>query len=159
MSGITYPRSPIRQRLARDQRRAKSLALVAVTLVAALLVAVGLALSTDDAPPAPNPQAAAPAIDRDRGPANVASTAQPGTRYDGGPEEGSPSIVSARPRVSQDQASAGLARQATGAQPGMRYDGGPEEGSRGTSGSSAANPGRPDGGPEEGTRGPRRRTS
>ena len=92
----------------RDQRRAKSVALVAVTVVAALLVALGLALSTDDAPPAPNPQAAAPQIDRFPVPANVASTAQPGTRYDGGPEEGSRDIVAQAPSA--------------------RYDGGPEEG-------------------------------
>jgi hypothetical protein len=54
----------------------------------------------------------------------------PGVRYDGGPEEGSRGIVSAQPRLTQDQAFPGLAREATGAQPdGRRYDGGPEEGS------------------------------
>jgi hypothetical protein len=54
------------------------------------------------------------------------------TRYDGGPEEGSRGIVSAQPRVGQDQAFPGLAREATSAQPdGRRYDGGPEEGSSG----------------------------
>jgi hypothetical protein len=55
---------------------------------------------------------------------------RPGVRYDGGPEEGSRGIVSAQPRVTEDQAFPGLAREATGAQPdGRRYDGGPEEGS------------------------------
>jgi hypothetical protein len=55
---------------------------------------------------------------------------RPGVRYDGGPEEGSRGVVSAQPRVTQDQAFPGLAREATGAQPdGRRYDGGPEEGS------------------------------
>lgn len=58
---------------------------------------------------------------------------QPGVRYDGGPEEGSRGIVSAQPRVTQDQAFPGLAREATGAPAdGRRYDGGPEEGSRGS---------------------------
>jgi hypothetical protein len=57
---------------------------------------------------------------------------QPGVRYDGGPEEGSRGVVWAQPRVTQDQAFPGLAREAAGAQPdGRRYDGGPEEGSRG----------------------------
>jgi hypothetical protein len=57
----------------------------------------------------------------------------PGTRYDGGPEEGSRGIVSTQPRVSQDQAFPGLAREATDAQPDVRrFDGGPEEGSRGS---------------------------
>jgi hypothetical protein len=61
-----------------------------------------------------------------------------GTRYDGGPEEGTRGAVAAR-------------------QPGVRYDGGPEEGTRGALSSDAppnAIPGtRYDGGPEEGSRG------
>jgi hypothetical protein len=57
---------------------------------------------------------------------------RPGVRHDGGPEEGNRGVVSAQPRVTQDQAFPGLAREASGAQPaGRRYDGGPEEGSRG----------------------------
>jgi hypothetical protein len=57
---------------------------------------------------------------------------RPGVRYDGGPEEGSRGVVSAQPRVTQDQAFPGLAREASGAQVDEpRYDGGPEEGSRG----------------------------
>jgi hypothetical protein len=62
----------------------------------------------------------------------TSTDSRPGVRYDGGPEEGSRGVVSAQPRVTQDQAFPGLAREASGAQPdGRRYDGGPEEGSRG----------------------------
>jgi hypothetical protein len=57
----------------------------------------------------------------------------PGTRYDGGPEEGSADVSASQPRVTQSQAFPGLAREATGTQAdGHRYDGGPEEGSRGS---------------------------
>ena len=71
------------------------------------------------------------------------SPALPGTRFDGGPEEGTRGITSVQPPVS-------------------RYDGGPEEGTRGMPSPAAARalsvdnpaPGsRYDGGPEEGTRG------
>ncbi|MGH2745431.1 MAG: hypothetical protein ACRDLY_18525 [Thermoleophilaceae bacterium] len=58
-----------------------------------------------------------------------------GTRYDGGPEEGTRGIAPAHPPVT-------------------RYDGGPEEGTRGPSASPQAPDTRYDGGPEEGTRGP-----
>jgi hypothetical protein len=40
----------------------------------------------------------------------------PGTRYDGGPEEGSADVSASQPRVTQSQAFPGLAREATGAQ-------------------------------------------
>jgi hypothetical protein len=57
----------------------------------------------------------------------------PGTRYDGGPEEGSADVSASQPRVTQNQAFPGLARQATAAQADeRRYDGGPEEGSSGS---------------------------
>jgi hypothetical protein len=69
----------------------------------------------------------------EEGTRGIAPAPQPSVRYDGGPEEGSRGIVSAQPRLTQDQAVPGLAREATGAQPdGRRYDGGPEEGSRGS---------------------------
>jgi hypothetical protein len=56
-----------------------------------------------------------------------------GTRYDGGPEEGTRGAGPAQPRVTEQQAFPGLARQANGAQSdGRRYDGGPEEGTRGS---------------------------
>jgi hypothetical protein len=71
-----------------------------------------------------------------------------GTRYDGGPDEGTRGTVVAPSggSVSSPQA------------PGVRYDGGPEEGSSGTATSDlssiASRPGaRYDGGPEEGSRG------
>jgi hypothetical protein len=64
------------------------------------------------------------------------SPVAPGTRYDGGPEEGS------RGPLTSPVA------------PGTRYDGGPEEGSRGPLTSPVAPDTRYDGGPEEGTRGP-----
>ena len=61
-----------------------------------------------------------------------------GTRYDGGPDEGT----------------RGLSTSAPAPSPGIRYDGGPEEGTRGLSVTAATSPGiRYDGGPEEGTRG------
>jgi len=57
----------------------------------------------------------------------------PGTRYDGGPEEGSADVSGSQPRVTQSQAFPGLAREATAAQADEpRYDGGPEEGTRGS---------------------------
>jgi hypothetical protein len=65
----------------------------------------------------------------------------PGTRYDGGPDEGTRSPLTSP-----------LA-------PGTRYDGGPEEGSRGVLKTPAAPDSRYDGGPEEGTRGPGFRTN
>jgi hypothetical protein len=61
----------------------------------------------------------------------------PGTRYDGGPEEGSRSPLTSRITP-----------------PGTRYDGGPEEGSRGPLTSQITPETRYDGGPEEGSRGP-----
>jgi hypothetical protein len=63
-----------------------------------------------------------------------------GTRYDGGPEEGTRGATSVQPQTA----------------PGTRYDGGPEEGSRGaTSVQPQTAPGtRYDGGPDEGSRGP-----
>jgi hypothetical protein len=60
-----------------------------------------------------------------------------GTRYDGGPDEGT----------------RGMTQQRSVPAPGTRYDGGPEEGSRGIA-PAAPSVERYDGGPEEGTRGP-----
>jgi hypothetical protein len=47
MSGVTHSQIPIRERLLRDQRRAKIIALVAVTIFTALLVALILVLAGD----------------------------------------------------------------------------------------------------------------
>jgi hypothetical protein len=60
----------------------------------------------------------------------------PGTRYDGGPDEGT------RGAITEPVA------------PGTRYDGGPDEGSRSPLTSPIAPDTRYDGGPEEGSRGP-----
>src|SRR5829696_22684 len=59
-----------------------------------------------------------------------------GTRYDGGPEEGTRGAVASPPPANS------------------RYDGGPEEGTRGAVASPPAANSRYDGGPDEGTRGP-----
>lgn len=64
-----------------------------------------------------------------------------GTRYDGGPEEGSRGAPSTPPPSSA---------QAPNRSDGLRYDGGPEEGTRGV-GLGGALGARYDGGPEEGT--------
>jgi hypothetical protein len=50
MSGVTHSQIPIKQPLLRDQRRAKIIALVAVTIFTALLVALILVLAGDDSP-------------------------------------------------------------------------------------------------------------
>jgi hypothetical protein len=107
-------------------------ALLAISMVAVLaLTAAVVILANDDdqidkasrATPAVIPQPQAPA----------------GTRFDGGPEEGT----------------RGLAAQPT-TPAGTRFDGGPEEGTRGLAAQPTVPAGtRFDGGPEEGTRGPR----
>jgi hypothetical protein len=65
-----------------------------------------------------------------------AQVLQPGTRFDGGPDEGTRGI--------QPQTVA----------PGTRFDGGPDEGTRGIQPQTVAPGTRFDGGPDEGTRGP-----
>jgi hypothetical protein len=120
-------------------------ALLAVAMIAVVgLTAAVVILATDDnagtsAGTATQVSSPSPAgtIRYDGGPEEgtrgIVPARQPAVRYDGGPDEGSRSLVSAQPRVTQDQAFPGLAREATGAQPdGRRYDGGPEEGSRGS---------------------------
>ena len=98
--------------------------------------------------PTPAPEAVSPGSDRSYsgpvptrkldGATDIGRTAsvQPGTRYDGGPEEGTRGATTSP------------------VAPGTRYDGGPEEGSRGPLTSRVAPDTRYDGGPEEGTRGP-----
>jgi rubredoxin len=63
-------------------------------------------------------------------------TLPPGTRFDGGPDEGTRGI------------------QAQPVAPGTRFDGGPDEGTRGIQAQPVAPGTRFDGGPDEGTRGP-----
>jgi hypothetical protein len=70
-----------------------------------------------------------------------------GTRYDGGPEEGT-AQRSVQPPLELRGSKAGE----TATTP--RYDGGPEEGTRGLSANPPVPDTRYDGGPEEGTRGP-----
>jgi hypothetical protein len=103
--------------------------------------------------PSPAPEAVNPGSDRSYsgaaptrkldGATDLGRTAPvaPGTRYDGGPEEGSRSPLTSR------------------VAPDTRYDGGPEEGTRGQLASPANPETRFDGGPEEGTRGPGFRTN
>ena len=112
MSGAAHPQSPVREQILRTDRRAKAIALACVGTVAALLVALVLALAAEDST---SDKAATPAVQQ---PAisDAGSYASPGTRYDGGPEEGTRGAVP----------DAG-----TYASPATRYDGGPEEGSRG----------------------------
>jgi hypothetical protein len=98
--------------------------------------------------PTPAPEAVNPGSDRSYsgamptrkldGATDLGRTAPvaPGTRYDGGPEEGTRGAITSP------------------VAPGTRYDGGPEEGTRGQLASPAAPETRYDGGPEEGTRGP-----
>lgn len=108
MSGITHSHAPLKQRLLRDQRRAKIIALAAAAFVAAAIVALLLALDTGDSATTSAEQPAA----------------QPGVRYDGGPEEGSAALTQRSPVATFDPNSIKNP-------PGQRYDGGPEEGTRG----------------------------
>jgi hypothetical protein len=112
MSDAAHPQSPVMQQLVRDDRRARKIALACVATIAALLVALVLALAGDDSEPggAATPAVQQPAI------TETGTYASPGTRYDGGPEEGTRGAV---PEVWTDTS------------PATRYDGGPDEGTRG----------------------------
>jgi hypothetical protein len=66
-------------------------------------------------------------------------TLPPGTRFDGGPDEGTRGSQSVQPQTLP---------------PGTRFDGGPDEGTRGIQAQPVAPGTRFDGGPDEGTRGP-----
>ena len=79
MSGVTH--SPTRQALLYHDRRARRIAIAAVTITAALLVALVLALGLDGSETARTHE---PAID-----AKPAAGAPLGSRYDSGPDEGS----------------------------------------------------------------------
>ena len=111
----------------------KGLLAIAMVAVLALTAAVVILANDEDkvdtaskATPAVLPQPQTPA----------------GTRYDGGPDEGTRGLI-AQPKA-QPQT------------PGTRFDGGPEEGTRGLNAQPAVPAGaRFDGGPEEGTRGAR----
>jgi hypothetical protein len=113
MSGITHPQIPIEQVLQRDQRRAKIIALAAVTTLAALLATLVLVVNGDDSPTAGT---AEPAVQATQQP----SVTQPGVRYDGGPEEGTAALT-------QRSAPATFDPNEIKNPPGQRFDGGPEE--------------------------------
>jgi hypothetical protein len=129
MSSITHPQIPIKQRLLRDQRRAKVIALFAVSIFTALLVALILVLAGDDSPtpgteesaPQATHQPSAPQVGPYPSAGSLSPTLRPGTRYDGGPEEGTRGrfIAPAEGSLSVPPF------------PDTRYDGGPEEGTRG----------------------------
>jgi hypothetical protein len=69
----------------------------------------------------------------EEGTRGAAPARTPDARHDGGPEEGTADVSASQPRVTQSQAFPGLAREATAAQADEpRYDGGPEEGTRGS---------------------------
>ena len=121
MSGITQSPVTVGQRVVGVDRRARIIALGAVTAVSAMLIVLILALngsfsSTD------GDDSAAPATQQP----SVASP-EAGVRYDGGPEEGTrgaaPSPSSIAPSV---EGALDNVRSGNG-----RYDGGPEEGTRG----------------------------
>jgi len=114
-------------------------ALLAIAMVAVVgLTATVVILSLDE-----SDQSGATSGLAQQQPAVVSDTSNvaPGTRYDGGPDEGTRGAT---------------ANAAAAAVPsvGTRYDGGPEEGTRGAQSSPAPKATRYDGGPNEGTRGP-----
>jgi type II secretory pathway pseudopilin PulG len=105
--------------------------LLALAMVAVLALTAAVVILANDDVQVNNATKAAPAVQQ-----QVQTPA--GTRFDGGPEEGT----------------RGLAAQSS-APVTTRFDGGPEEGTRGLAAqSSAPVTTRFDGGPEEGTRGP-----
>jgi hypothetical protein len=122
---------------------------VSPSAVEAVPVMPRLAPPPQAAYPTPAPEAVSPGSNRSySGPAparkldgstdlgRTTAPVAPGTRYDGGPEEGTRGAIQSPPA------------------PGTRYDGGPEEGTRGGITSQVAPGTRYDGGPDEGTRSP-----
>ena len=119
MSGITQSQVPARQRLVHVDRRARIIAVCAITAVTAMLVVLSLALAGEFSSTGTD-ESAAPAIQQP-----AVASPEPGVRYDGGPEEGT---RAASPSPSPIAASADGVSGNTGSN---RYDGGPEEGTRG----------------------------
>jgi hypothetical protein len=109
-------------------------ALAAITVLCLTAAVVILAIEddgTDSASLGTAPAVTAPVL-------HDTMSVAPGTRYDGGPEEGTRGPSAVAPPA------------------GTRYDGGPEEGTRGSLSDSVPFDTRYDGGPDEGTRGPGR---
>ena len=130
---IPAPHAPValRSRRKRSHRRLDRTLLILAMAAVCALAAVILILGNDDDQVSSVSKAT---------PAALQPQTQPGTRYDGGPEEGTRGAIST-PQVLPA---------------GTRYDGGPDEGTRGAISTPQVAPAgsRYDGGPEEGTRGP-----
>jgi rubredoxin len=144
-------------------------ALLAVALLAVVaLAATVVILATDDETASIAPRSAQlqpeqlnyggfnPATGR---PATVQEqTLPPGTRFDGGPDEGTrgieaqPLAPGTRYDGGPDEGTRGIEAQPLA--PGTRFYGGPDEGTRGIEAQPLAPGTRFDGGPDEGTRGP-----
>ena len=103
MSQTTHPAAPAHSPFG---VRRTAILLGLLGLVAAILVVMALTLGGSDATPAGS-------IVSDQPAAGTARSAEPGTRFDGGPEEGTRGAVAAP------------------SSPSTRFDGGPEEGTRG----------------------------
>jgi hypothetical protein len=140
-----------------NYRHLRALLAVALIAVVGLTVAVVILASdrdqvsvTSSASPAALPQQQPLGTRYDGGPdegtRGIVATRQPGVRYDGGPEEGTAALTQRSAPATFDPNSI---KQA----PGVRYDGGPEEGSRGLLTAPSSPSARYDGGPEEGSRG------
>jgi hypothetical protein len=95
MSSAAHPHSPVRKQNLRDGRRATVIAVACVATLAALLVALVLALPGDDA--APSGSDGASAAQQPPIPQAGSPYATPGTRYDGGPDEGTRGAVEQPP--------------------------------------------------------------
>ena len=106
--------------------------LLAIAMVALVGLTAAVVILANDEDQISSATKAAPVVQSQPQPA--------GTRYDGGPDEGTRGAISS-PQVIPA---------------GTRYDGGPDEGTRGAISTTQAAPAgsRYDGGPEEGTRGP-----
>jgi hypothetical protein len=131
--GQVIPRQHPEVVLRRHFKAVRTLLAVALVAIAALAATVVI-LATDD--------------DNDSATISAQPNAQqqqvlpPGTRFDGGPDEGTRGLSQVQPQTLP---------------PGARFDGGPDEGSRGLSQVQPQTlpPGaRFDGGPDEGSRGP-----
>ena len=94
--------------------------LLAVAMVAVLALTAAVVILANDEDKVNTASKAAPQV-------SSRGTAAAGTRFDGGPEEGTRGSRSRR----------------RSPQPGTRFDGGPEEGTRGLQGAAAAAPGTP----------------
>ena len=91
MSSAAHPHSPVRKQILRDDRRIKVITVACLATLAALLVALVLALPGDDS--APSGSDGASAAQQPSIPQAGSPYVSPGTRYDGGPDEGTRGAV------------------------------------------------------------------